>query len=446
MTVNEVAKAMNASKVKVKSKRLIFLRGYYLSMYRVYMVRLFDDCYISDPTVFNEKELFRNIAELGIPDMFSNSGGLRLTYKQARFAYLKATDETKKEFLLNLMNALKYREMCFDVDKMYESCGFREAATNRIRLGLFLQGAMISVKSGIEFNQATAECMTEFEDDVRTINFNEYIWCLAMHELGIPKEDWQQDGLLDGKLSHEAEVECAEGILNGYFKVTGGKYTDKLLSWLKEHPWGDGRMSHDTKGLFDYIFIDRFYEVNSVIDALTNVVIEDKDSVLLGVYGSKVYYRQKRTSFNVPIGLFQVLNTSEEDEMLLSPGANVQGITGEFYTVDRLEEDGTGYVGCPMLLDLGKESVFVYDREQTDLKFESWYSYNNAVFSFDEDEANSASRSPYVIGTVSDELYKGYVNSLRSSAGLISTLSVGTLAQYEQAKKDVWKFIEGVRK
>lgn len=445
MTVNEVAKAMNNSRVKVKSKRLMFLRSYYLSMYRVYMVRLFDDCYISDPTVFDEKEIFRNIAELNLTDMFGNSGGLSLNYAQTRFAYLKS-DGSKRDFLFNLMNALKYREMCFDLDKVYESCGFREAPANRIKLSLFLQGAMVSVKSGVKFNQVTAECMTEFEDDVKTISFNEYIWCLAMHELGVPREEWQNDGVLDGKLSHDSEVECAEGILNGSFKVTGGKYTHLLLNWLKAHPWGNARMSHDSKGLFDYIFIDRFYEVNSVIDALTNVVLEDKDSSLLGVYGSNVYYSQKRTKLDVPIGLFQVLNSVEEDEVLLPSGDCVHGLTGEFYSVERLEEDGTGYVGCPMIMEVGKNVLFVYDREQTDLKFASWYSYNNAVFNFDAEEADNAAKSPYILGTVSDELYKGYVNSLRSADGLIVTLSVSTLSQYEQAKKDVWKFIEGVRK
>lgn len=445
MNANEVLKAMNCSKVKVKSKRLMFLRGYYLSMYRVYMVRLFDDCYISDPTVFNEKEIFRNIAELNITDMFSYSGSLQLSYNQAKFAYFKA-DGAKKEFLYNLMNALKYREMCFDLDKLYESCGFRESPSNRIKLGLFLQGAMVSVKSGIKFNTVTAECMSDFEDDVKSISFNEYIWCLAMNKLGIPKEEWQQNGLLDGKLTHSAEVECAEGILNGVFKVTGGKYTDRLLDWLKSHPWGDARMSHESKGLFDYIFIDCFYEVDSVIDAITDVIIEDKDSNLLGVYGSNIYYSQKRTKLNVPIGLFQVLNSLEEDEQLLPHGLCVYGLTGEFYSVDRLEEDGTGYVGCPICIEIGKESIIVYDREQTDLKFESWYSYNNAVFSFDEEEADRACKSPYILGSVSDELYKGYVNSLRSADGLITTLNVRTLAQYEQARKDVWKLIEGVKK
>lgn len=446
MTANEVARSMNTLKNRVKSKRLMFLRGYYLSMYRVYMIKLFDDCYISDPTVFNEKELYRNIAELNITDMFCNSGGLRLTYAQARFAYLKADDDTKKTFLNNLMNALKYREMCCCLDKAYEECGFRDSPSNRINLNMCLQGAMILAKSGVEFNHVIAECITEFEDEVKTIDFNEYIWCLCMHKLGIPKEEWRDGGLFDGKMSHEAEVECARGILNGVYKVTGGRYTDVLLRWLKEHPWGEKRMSIDTKGLYDYIFIERFFEINSVIDALTNVIEKDKDSKLLGVYGSLVYYKQKRTSFDVPFGLFQIVNDSEDEERIMPTGTCICGMTGEFYTIDRLDDDGIYYVGCPMVLESGKETIFVYDREQTDIKFESWYSYNGAEFSFSEEEGNSAPKSQFIIGTMADTLYKGYVNSLRSTDGLIMSLKVGTLSQFEQAKREVWKFIEGVKK
>lgn len=446
MTANEVARLMNTTKTRVKSKRLIFLRGYYLSMYRVYMVRLFDDCYISDPTVFDEKELFRNIAELNIPDMFCNSGGLRLTYAQARFAYLKANDDTKKAFLNNLMNALKYREMCCCLDKVYEECGFREKPINRILLNMCLQGAMVLAKSGVEFNQVVAECLSEFEDEVKTIDFNEYLWCLALNELGIPKEDWTKDGLFDGKMSHEGEVECAREILNGVYKVTGGKYTKLLLTWLKEHPWGEKRMSIDTKGLYDYIFIDKFYEINAVIDALTNVIEQDVDSKLLGMYGSKIYYKQKRTVLDVPFGLFQIVNGADEEERVMPQGTCVCGMTGEFYTIDRLEEDGIYYVGCPMMLESGKELIYVYDREQTDIRFDSWYSYNGADFTFSEEEGNSAPKSQFILGSLPEALYNGYVSSLKSSSGLIATLKVGTLAQFEQAKKDVWKFIEGVKK
>ena len=444
MTINEVARFMNTKKSRVKAKRLMFLRSYYLAMYRVYMVKLFDDCYISDPTVYNEKELFRNIAELNVTDMFGNSGGLRLKYDQVRFAYYKA-DESKKEFLCNLMNALKYRELGLCIDRVYEECGFRESPTTGIRLNMCLQGAMILAKSGVEFNKAVAECITEFEDEVMTIDLNEYIWCLAMYELGIPREEWQNDGLLDGGLSHYQEVECAKGILNGVFKVSHGKYTDRLLSWLREHPWGERRMSIDNKGLYDYIFMDRFYEINSVVDALTEVILKDEDSSLLGAYGNLIYYKQKRVNFEVPMGLFQVVNELD-DERLLPQGTNVLGLTGEFYSIDRLEEDGIEYAGCPIVLECGKETMFVYDREQTNVQFESWYSYNDAMFSFSKEEGDAAPRSQFILGTLQDELYKGYVNSMRSSDCLLSTINVSSLAQFEQAKRDVWKFIEGVKR
>lgn len=446
MTVNEVAKIMNSTKTRVKPKRVMFLRSHYLSMYRVYMIRLFDDFYVSDPTVFNTKELYKNIADLDITDMFGNSGGLNLNYEQAKFAYLKATDDTKKSFLYNLMNALKYREMCEYLDRLYEDCGFRGSPSVRIKLNVCLQGAMVLAKSGLELNQVVADCITEFEDEVKYINFNEYIWCLAMHELGIPKEEWQCDGLIDGKMSHSAEVECAKGILNGVYKVTGGKYTDVFIKWLRNHPWGENRMSIDSKGLYDYLFIDRFFEINSMIDALTDALSQDPAVSMLGVYGSRIYYKQQRTTFDVPVGLFQIVNDMSDEEQIMPAGTCIYGMTGEFYSVDRLADDGIYYVGCPMVLEAGKDVLYVYDREQTNVVFESWYSYNDAVFSFSEEESLNAPPSPFILGTLSDTLYKGYVNSLKSPDGLIFSVKVSSLSQFEQAKREVWKFIEGVRK
>lgn len=445
MTASEVARYMNTMKSKVKSKRLVFLRGYYLSMYRTYMIRLFDECYVSDPTVFNQKELFRNIAELGIADMFGNSGSLNLDYRQTRFAYLKATDPTKKSFLYNLMNAIKYRDMCFYLDKVYEDYGFRDSQTGTIKLNMCLQGAKILSKSGAEFNTVVADCITLFEEEVKTLSFNEYIWCLAMHELGIPKEEWTKDGLLDGKLSHKWEVDCAEGILNGVFKVSGGKYTSNLLSWLKSHPWGDNRMSLESKGLYDYLFMTRFSEINSVIGTLTDVIAQDPDSALLGVYGSTVYYKQPRTMFEVPIGIFQIVNEPDDVETVLPEGCCIHGLTGEFYSVERLEEDEIGYAGCPIPLDTSKGRSFVYDREQTDVVFESWYSFNKNNIRFNDDYGKYPD-SPFALGSVSDDLYRGYVSSLKGNNGLLIVLKVSKLEQFEQSKKEVFKFIEGVRK
>lgn len=445
MTLSNIVSEMNKNRPRIKSRRLVFLKGYYLSMYRVYMMRLFDDCYISDPTVFNEKEINKNIAEMSIADMFGYSGSLRLSYDQIRFAYLKA-EGSKKTFLENLMNTIKYREMCVYLDKVYEVFNFRESRTSYIRLNLCYQGAKILAKSSVEFNEVTAECLSEFEDEIKTININEYIWCLAMNELGIPREDWQKDGLMDSKLSHKEEVECAEGILNGTFKVTGGKYSETLIEWLKVHPWGNNRVSVESKGLYDYIFHFKMFEIEAAVDAITEAIIKDKDSVLMGMYGSIIYYKQHRKSYDMPIGLFQVINDVNEEEKVNHESTCVYGMTGEFYSIDRLEEDGITYAGCPVLLPVDKEVIFAYDREQTDVQFETWYSFNNADFTFGEDESNRLPKSPFKKDSPSDALYNGYKNSLKSANNLIVPLKISQMSQLEQAQKEVRKFIEGVIK
>jgi hypothetical protein len=435
---------MNSSKAKVKVERLVWLRSHYYAMYRVYMMRLFDEFHISDPTVYSEGEIIKGIAEMGISRMFSNSGRVSLSYDQAKFAYYKATDEVEKSFLYSLMNMLLYRNYCNTIDKIYEDCGFRSAQKARIRLGMCIQHSKVTVKNGVEFNAATANCMTTFDYEVKSININEFIWGLAMAELGIPQEDWNKDSLFVDGLSHSQEVECAKGILNGDFVSKGGKYTSLLTSWLKSHPWGDNRKTVDSKGLYDYIFAVKCEELLSVFKSLFELLNKDKDSELLGVYESSIYYAEPREEFCMPMGTFQVLNGAGSDELLLSQSFALGGMTGEFYNVERLEEDGIGYVGCPMWLSNSKENILVYDREQTDVVFDTWYQYNGAIFNFDE--SVSMPKNPFTYGSLPHTIYDGFVRSLMSVDGLTTTVRVSRLEDLEKAKKEVCKFIEGVLK
>ena len=48
-------------KAKVKLKRLMEVKKYYLSLYRCYMMMLYDKGYIDDPTVLNKNKLLKLI-------------------------------------------------------------------------------------------------------------------------------------------------------------------------------------------------------------------------------------------------------------------------------------------------------------------------------------------------------------------------------------------------
>ena len=77
--------------------------------------------------------------------------------------------------------------------------------------------------------------------------------------------------------------------------------------------------------------------------------------------------------------------------------------------------------------------------------FESWYSFNKGNITF-SDDANKYPESPFAPGSISDDLYRGYVSSLKGNSGLLIVLKVSKLEQFEQSKKEVFKFIEGVRR
>lgn len=451
MTIFEIVQEMNKTKPKIKTERLIFLKGYYLSMYRAYMMKLYNDMYISDPTEFNELELRKNISDFGISDLIGYSGSLDLSYKQLEFAYLKAKssnspDTLKCSFLKYLMEAIKYWDCCVTLDRFYEEYNFRCCNINKVKLHMGIFGAYVTARTGVAFNKVIAECFTTFENDIKSININEYIWCLAMEELGIPEVDWREDGLFDCALSHEDEVSCARGILDGKFRVTGGKYTDVLLNWLKTHPWGaERRMSYETKGLFDYIQSSRAVEIGNYVGSVASSLSEEYEVV--GMNDCDIYYKQPREECEYPFGLFQVINTDSDCEEVINDTENgIYGVTGELYSIDRLDSDGIIYAGCPVRVEVPRGAILVYDREQLDVQFDSWFKANDVEFTFSEEEASHMPESPFKPGTLSDELYKGYVNSLKSVDNTIVPLRVSSLKQLEQAQKDVKKFVKGVMK
>ena len=225
-------------KGKTKLKRLMEVKRYFLSMYRCYMLQMYDMNYIDDPTRFDKSQIIQNIVEMGINDLFNYSGKIELTSNHTLFAMYKNKDnDDKYKFLKTLHNILKYQEYSKKVDNLYEEFSFREKDSNVIKTTMYPKGAMIVQRSGIIFDKATARCISSFEDSTEFCTIRDGLWELAMKELGIPKEDWFVDGVLDSHLLHNEEVECIEGILNGYFVVSNGKYTDNLKSWLLSHRW-----------------------------------------------------------------------------------------------------------------------------------------------------------------------------------------------------------------
>ena len=434
----------NFRKNRTKLKRMTEVKSYYISMYRTYMVKLYDMNYIDDPTKFNENLIIKNIVELGINDFFTYTGKVDLSSEHALFAlYKNKEDAEKKEFLECLYNVLKYREYSTKVDNIYEEFGYRDSVSNTIRIAMYPKGASIVQRSGLVFDEAMARCISSFEEDTKCVCINDRIWGIAMELLEIPKEDWYTDGIFDEKLTHSEEVECMEGILNGTYKITKGKYQKRLHKWLSSHIWdSDPSYKLDSVGLFDYIFSSKVKEVEAIINKVLTGIDTSEDCTVLAIQKNRIYYNKPRTSIELPFGIFAVVCDARCEEYMLPNFNVVNGYTGELYSFERLLEDDIDYVGCPVTLNISNtETDLFYDLEQTSIVSKTWFeNVEDISIVFDK---TIKENNPFKKGTLEWNLFEGYVNSLRSSDTLTRVVSVSDLKTLNKAKKDVFKKIGG---
>lgn len=425
-------RSSNNRKTKTKVKHIMSLKKYYLSMYRCYLIQLYDRGYISDPTRFDELSIRKLLMELGV-NIVNNWGKIDLSSNNVLFFYYKnKNNEDVADFLLILYNVLKYREYSYKVDRIYEEY-YLEDSSVVVKTTMKIKCSMIVQQSGLTFDDCIASCIVPFENKVNKISINEDLWKLVMTELGIPKCDWYIDGIFDSSLSHEEEVMFLEHITNGEYKVSGGLYIDHLVKWLYNHKWNDGvRYKADLKGLFDYLFSTYPSEVSNLLCSKIEKLSEEK---VIAIDKGSIYYISDRVDFDMPFGQFIIMCDTDCSETILSDINIVGGYTGEVYTENRLIEDGISYVGCPIYVDVSKsKKEIVYDLEQTDIKGDSWFaSEENMDLSFEVVDLPN----PFEEGSIESQIYQGYINSLCSSDSLITNIKVSTLAELESAKRNV---------
>lgn len=124
MKFSEYLKSVNKTKIHLKMERWVELKQYYMSMFRFYMLKLYDQGYISDPTRFNEEEIKQNLVEMGIYDFRNKNGKVLIDSLHADFSRCKYKNDSEKVKFLNLLyEALKYKEYSLEIDKQYENYG-----------------------------------------------------------------------------------------------------------------------------------------------------------------------------------------------------------------------------------------------------------------------------------------------------------------------------------
>lgn len=435
LNISELSSKIN-KKYSIKLNRVLACKKFFISMYRAYMVELYDKGFISDPTLFNKKDIFSNISDLNVEGMITVKGEISLSLSQIRYAiYKNKNNEDAVEFLTILESALRFKQYSETVDKLYEAYNIANNNSTRTNLGLCNRNRYNFSKDGIPLNEAVYECCIKEDEEIKVFTINEGIWNLAMQELRIPEEMWTQDGIFDADLTHEEEVECIELLLNGEIK-TRGQFSALLESWLYDHKWSKQKFSLNSRGMYSYLLNVKLEEITNLQQELLNQ-LESQEIPVVFFNEGFMFGIVKRTETYVPVGQFQILQL-ESGEMLGGVRNALEGYTGEAYSVSYLDQEDICYIGCPIELYVDdKHSEFFIDLEQTEItNYKTWFEINGARVEFDE-----GSFKPTSSIKLADNLLNMYYNS-QMGCSLGKLYGFYSEKEMEQAKKEVFSRIK----
>lgn len=384
MKIYEFIKSIN-KKTDISDITIMEVKKHYLSLYRAYMVWLYDEGFISDPTTFNRKELYKNIVDMGITHISDVSGKINLSEDHIGYAAARHRDDDDiSKFLSKLLNIVKYRNISRNIDKFYVEGGFSPDTSKKVSLNLTQSVSRIMVKGGYKVDDGILKCFNGINSAFEFISMNDMIYKVAIEELGI--EDNSQNSLFVKGLTREEEIKYAEIILNGLVTLDG-VYADKLVEWLKGNKWSeDNKFSSKREGLYNWVVYVKSNDMQDRQSELLNKLLDEgKKVVCMKSNGFYILKDEKDTEF--PVGMFVVNSDTPEGEVL--PDINrLEGFTGEVYSLNYLLKNGLDYVGCPILLFADSKTKWYFvDKEQTEFKESiSWFKHVDASLSFSKVE------------------------------------------------------------
>lgn len=429
MKVIEFIKKSNKKK-NISPERLLELKQYYISMYRFYMVKLYDEGYIDDPTIFKKEQIISNIVDLNIKGLYNISGQLQLSSRWVKYAFYKNEDKEAKRFLYILYNILKYREYNKNLDMFYEKFNVS------VSLQLGQTGAMIYSKSNITLDRGCLCAMTPKGTTIEVLSIKEDIWVEAMKMLNIPEDEWYSDGLFDKDLSHELEVEFSDLILNGILKLDG-KYASNLTDWLFSHKWSKRGMSIEKQGLMSYIFSSCSDAIFSALSTKLNSV---DPSRVVAFQQDEIYIVKDIKNYKIPISYFAVY--SGYDDQLVCESNYMYGYTGEAYNSNYLDDEGISYIGLPVKVVLeGNTEIYLYDREQVDIKSDTWFNVEGVDFYFEGSDLENPFKETESLDYKMFEIFK------KAQSGILGAINLEdySIKEIEKSKKQISaRLVKGV--
>lgn len=454
MRVRDFIRRRSSKSLDINLNGVYAVKKKYLSMYRAYMVMMYDEGFISDPTCYNEREIRRNVTDLRISGLIRNSGQIYLDSHQAGFALCiqrsLGTEDESVRFLYLLQKVLYYREQCNGIDKFYDT---NSRVKGKCALGLTTSGPKIFIKKPYPMCEAVLECFFRSEVDigkrVEKATFYDKIFNIALIELGLSGR--KDDGLFIRGLTREEEIQYCDLILDGLVKITGSEGS-RLESWLLEHAWNvnvDDRYKFIKTGLFSYIESQKVdFMFNSQEDIYERISESYGESNILCMGTDSIYYTVRVDYIDLPVSSFVVF-AGDEDVVSCEDRNALGGYTGEVYPVEYFSPDGENgfFVGCPFEVwkPSSNEKVLVVDMEQTSYYkkdgsgYPSWFSYEKEVsITFSE---SVYQEGIFEEGSLEDTLFRVYGDA--EAGNILGKVKIesfaGNIQMLEKAKEKVYK-------
>lgn len=431
MKVNDYISKSNIKK-SVSLQRLQELKQYYVAMHRYYMLKLYDEGYVDDPTVFSKTQIIKNFVDMGVTGIADSAGKVVLSYEWVDYLCRRKSNKEFSDFLCLLRNAVKYRDYSNDLDMLYEEF----YSSKSIKLTFRLSGSKADLLR-LKATKGSLQALVSSGKTLYTVSIKDYLWNLGMEQLGIPKEEWLKDGILCRDLKHEDEVRFIQLIFDGRM-VSDGKYGDLLNGYLLNNKWSkDSDNIISQKGLLEYLHYSRYSDINNKWqEELDKLESEGKNVVCL--LNNEIYVEKDIVNYKIPVSMFAVMCDNCEDTMVVATNC-MSGYIGEAYTAEYLMEEGVSYVGLPIkLVDEDLDELSLYDREQTDIKVETWFKHNDVDFTFEELRV----RNPFKKSTqeLNYALYEIYKKAHSGELGSIS-LEKYSIKEINTAKRKVAQMI-----
>lgn len=392
MNIHSYIYDVNKSNIKIKFQRWVDLKQYYLSMYRFYLLKLYDMGYSSDPIVYKEEEILLSFMDLGIlEDLEDDAGTIHLDSIRCEYCYkknLNISNQEIKDFLFVVYNVLKYREYCLELDKQFE--------LNQSYFKFFFMlkyHSLVSSLCVISYNKGVFSILCPDGYCLREYSLNNFIYSLALDDLGL--ED--RDSCFINGLSKEDHANFVRLILSGQLCINGIN-----ASVLKD------KISECNGNYYEYLCTKYSEDILNETSRLAELAGDD----LIAIYEERIYYKVPIEKYKLPAGLFILYVNDEGNDYLEDIYSSTSGYSGECYSEKFLESEGFDYIGIPILVTIQGHDVFAYDYNQivSMVDMDTWFKESNNTFEFEE---SFDLENPYEEGTVEFEIFKSFICSMR---------------------------------